>query len=176
MNIVINCPNCSQEMIVDDSNIGASGSCPTCNTEFKIPEGRPEEDVKKERQETQPVSTGAHIPKDTKPDPKKEGESKASISRKQDLANLLPGVSKGSSGKATDDKPGVRVKTFQHHLCIDMGKDLFPKLVGEALSAIDKEDLINISPLSYSYKDSQGEIIAEFGVMIIYNHNPKKAG
>jgi hypothetical protein len=167
MNIVINCPHCSQEMIIDDSGVGASVPCPTCSKDFVIPQGRTEDEVKKERE-----ATGGGAPK---PEEKKK-DAKKPMPSKEELDQLLPGAKKGPATKASEDKAGVKVKVFQHHLCIDMGKDLFPGMVADTLDAIDKEDIINISPLNYSYKDSGGDIITEFGVMIIYNHRSKKEG
>ncbi len=171
MNIVINCPHCSQEMIIDDSGVGASVPCPTCSKDFVIPAGRSEAEVEQERRQAQPATGGA-----PQPEPAKQEKAKAPMPSKAELDMLLPGAKKGPASGAVEDKAGVRVKVFQHHLCIDMGKDLFPGMVASTLEAIPKEDIINISPLNYSYKDSGGDIITEFGIMIIYNYKPTPAG
>ena len=145
-------------MAIDDSGVGQTVPCPTCNKDFVIPQGRPEAEVKKEREAAAAAA---------KPAEKKE-EEKPKMS-KEELAALLPGAKKGGGKKEEKkDAPGFKVKTFLHHLCIDMGNDLFPQMVEKALNEMKREDIINCTPISYSYKNSGGDIIQDYGVMIIY--------
>lgn len=165
MNVVINCPHCNQEMIIDEAGVGETVDCPACSKEFVIPEGRPEEEVRKEREAAAPA------PEAKKEEPKKEApkkEEKKPMPSKEELAALLPGAQRGKSGAEAADAPGIKVKSIQHHLCIDMGKDTFDAQVAKVLGSIPREDIISVNPLSYSYKDSGGDIIADFGVMVIY--------
>ena len=163
MNVVINCPHCDQEMIIDEAGVGETVDCPACSKEFVIPEGRPEDEVKKERDK--PADKQKEEPK--KEEPKKD--SKPPLPSKEELAALLPGAQRSKNDAALNaDAPGIKVKTIQHHLCIDMGKDLFDGQVAKLLATIPREDIISVNPLSYSYKDSGGDIIADFGVMVIY--------
>ena len=155
MNIVFNCPHCQVQMTVDESGVGESVECPTCNQEFVIPAGRPEAEAKAEQ------------PAPAAPAQKPKEEKKPKIPAGTDLASLMPNQKKKSAAEG-DAGPGIRVKCFQHHLCIDMGKDLFDGMVAKFLAGVAKEDIITASPLSYSYKDSTGDIITEYGVMIIY--------
>lgn len=162
MNVVINCPHCNQEMIIDESGVGQTVDCPACSQEFTIPQGRPEEEVLKEREAAQNSAA---------PEPKKEDKKKEKkpMPSKEELDALLPGANRGKSETAAAaDAPGIKVKTIQHHLCIDMGKDLFDEQVAEVLNSIPREDIINVNPLAYSYKDSGGDIISDYGVMIVY--------
>lgn len=92
---------------------------------------------------------------------------------KEELDKLLPGANKGKSLQQEEDKPGIRVKVVQHHNCIDMGVDQFGDIVAKFLSEIDPKDIISVSPLNYSHKASTGDVLNDFGVMIIYNHQPK---
>jgi len=164
MNVVINCPHCSQEMIIDEAGVGETVDCPACSKEFVIPQGRPEEEVRKERE----AAAAASAPAEKKEEPKKE-EKKKPMPSKEELAALLPGANRGKNDAASAaDSPGIKVKTIQHHLCIDMGKDLFDAQVAKILNSIPREDIINVNPLAYSYKDSGGDIIADYGVMVIY--------
>jgi len=188
MNMVINCPHCNQEMIIDESAVGAEVPCPTCSQNFIIPQGRPEAEVKAERAAAgagaaaaasmAAAAAGAGATAgapEKKPEPKKEEKKKAPMPSKEELEKLLPNASKGAKSTTEEDKPGIRVKVVQHHLCIDMGKDKFGETVAKILDPIPPEDIINVSPLSYSYKESGGDIIHDFGVMIIYHHKPKPA-
>lgn len=165
MNIVINCPHCNQEMVIDDSGVGQNVPCPTCSKDFVIPQGRPEEEVMKEHAAK---AATASTPAAPKPEEKKE-EKKPQLS-KEEAAALLPGARKGPSKNQSEEKPGIRMKCIQHHHCCDMGKDHFAETVEKTLEAIDPKDIINISPVAYSYKDSQGEMLQDFGVMVIYHH------
>ena len=163
MNIVINCPHCNQEMVIDDSGVGQSVPCPTCSKDFVIPQGRPEEEVKKERE------AAAATPK-----PEEKKEDKKPQMSKEELAALLPGAKKGGAKtEKKEDAPGFKVKTLQHHLCIDMGNDLFPKMAEDILNKIKREDLITCTPINYSYKNSGGDLIQDYGLVIVYE---QKAG
>jgi hypothetical protein len=164
MNVVFNCPHCQVEMTVDESGVGESVGCPTCSQEFVIPQGRPEAEVKAEKAAAAPAPAAAPVAPAQKP--KEEKPSK--VPSGTDLAALLPNQKKKSVGGDGDSSPGIKVKCFQHHLCIDMGKDLFAGMVSKFLAGVDKEDIISATPLSYSYKDSGGDIITDYGVMIIY--------
>lgn len=164
MNIVFNCPHCQVQMTVDESGVGESVECPTCNQEFVIPQGRPEAEVKVEQ--AAPAAPAA-APAIAAPAQKPKEEKKPKIPTGTDLASLMPNQKKKAAAEG-DAGPGIRVKCFQHHLCIDMGKDLFDGMVAKFLAGVAKEDIITASPLSYSYKDSTGDIITEYGVMIIY--------
>lgn len=172
MNIVINCPHCDQEMIIDESGVGETVNCPSCSQEFVIPQGRPEEEVRLEREATQAKANAASAHAEKNEAPKKEEskkEDKKPMPSKEELAALLPGAQRGrADAKAAEDAPGIKVKSIQHHLCIDMGKDTFDAQVAKLLNSIPREDIINVSPLSYSYKDSGGDIIADYGVIVIY--------
>lgn len=178
MNIVINCPHCNQEMVIESDFVGQSVPCPTCSKDFEIPQGRPEEEVKAERAAAAAAQPAASPQPAAAAAPKKEekkDDKKKPMPSKEELDKLLPNASKSTpAAQSTEDKPGVRVKTVQHHLCIDMGKDLFGDMVAKILDPIDPDDIINVSPLAYSHKDSSGDILQDFGVMIIYNHRPEK--
>ena len=88
MNIVINCPHCNQEMVIDDSGVGQSVPCPTCSKDFVIPQGRPEEEVKKEREAAAPE------PEEKKKEDKKRGAelyhrfTKSKL-KKEDVVKML---------------------------------------------------------------------------------------
>ncbi len=186
MNIVINCPHCNQEMVIQSEYVGQNVPCPTCTKEFAIPQGRPEEEVKAERAAAaggaaaQPAAgaaadsapaAGAAAPAEPKKEEKKK--EKKPMPSKEELDKLLPGANKGKSGTKEEDKPGVRVKVIQHHNCVDMGVDLFGDIVGKFLSELDAKDIVSVTPVNYAYKTSTGEVLGDFGVMIIYNHVPK---
>lgn len=165
MNVVINCPHCNQEMIIDEAGVGETVDCPACSKEFVIPEGRPEAEVQKERAAAQAQAAPKEEPK--KEEPKKD--EKKPMPSKEELAALLPGAQRAKgAGEVPADAAGIKVKTIQHHLCIDMGKDLFDAQVAKVLNTIPREDIVSVSPLSYSYRNSGGDIIADYGVMIIY--------
>jgi len=178
MNIVINCPHCNQEMVIESDFVGQTVPCPTCSKDFAIPQGRPEEEVKAERAAAQPAAAPQPAAGAAPGAPKKEekkDDKKKSMPSKEELDKLLPGANKSSpAAQAEGNKAGIRVKCVQHHLCIDMGKDLFGDMVAKILDPIDAEDIVNVSPISYSHKDSSGDILHDFGVMIIYNHRPEK--
>ncbi|MBG89321.1 MAG: hypothetical protein CMO80_20830 [Verrucomicrobiales bacterium] len=192
MNIVFNCPHCNVQMTVDEAGVGETVPCPTCNNEFQIPQGRPEEEVKTEKAADEaaaaPAAPAAPAQKPLNPtppqpgvkpagdaapaektkEPEKKKDAKPKIPSGKDLAALLPNQKK--AGHDDHEKgPGMRVKSIQHHLCIDMGKDLFDATVAKFIKTVPKEDIVSITPLSYSYKDSGGDIISDYGVMIVYH-------
>jgi len=156
MDIVFKCSNCDQELSVEDSAAGAEIECPSCNTRIMVPAAPP-------RQENlNPMATSAaaraeqphfKVPTYDKPPPAAEIE--------KPLAPLE------AAAKHTDKQ--IRVKTLRHTDHIEVGKDLFDDHVSSILQKIGEQNIVSITPISYTHMDMATRAwITDYGVMLVY--------
>lgn len=191
MNILFNCTNCSQEMSVEQAAIGAEIDCPNCGVKLVIPEGVPDpESMPQERDSETPAgeSDDASAPAPPKVEaPKAEEPPKKlavpirgkdapkerleEFSRKgvKSKSEKEKGKEKDKEQKAGEKKENqIRVKTIRRNQCLEMGHDNFDDVVGDFLQSIDEKSVISINTTSYSYFDSQGKPLSDYGVLIVY--------
>ncbi len=192
MNILFNCTNCSQEMSVEEAAIGMEIDCPNCGEKLVIPEGKPDpessDDPDSEPKAAPPSS-------ETEDKPAAETEGKPTIPAtdapppKKLVVPVRPkdapkerleqfdhkGVAPRSDEKKDADKapgkadgPTLKVKTIRRVQCLEMNHDHFDEVVEEFLATIKREDIVSINPTAYSSADSQGKILHDYGVLIIY--------
>jgi DNA-directed RNA polymerase subunit RPC12/RpoP len=156
MDIVFKCSHCDQELSVEDSAAGAEIECPSCNNRITVPDAPP-------RQENiNPMATSAaargeqphfKVPTYEKAPPAAEIE--------KPLAPLE------AAAKHTDKQ--IRVKTLRHTDHIEVGKDLFDDHVSAILQKIGEQNIISITPISYTHMDMATRAwITDYGVMVVY--------
>jgi len=69
--------------------------------------------------------------------------------------------------KDTDKK--IRVKSIRHIDCVEVGHDKFDEIVTKFLVKIGEEQIINMTPLSYSYLDiGTQKLLVDYGLLIVY--------
>lgn len=156
MDIVFKCTNCDQELSVEDSAAGAEIECPSCNNRITVPDALPRQDV------LNPMATSAaaraeqphfKVPTYDKAPPAAEIE--------KPLAPLE------AAAKHTDKQ--IRVKTLRHTDHIEVGKDLFDDHVSAILQKIGEQNIISITPISYTHMDMATRAwITDYGVMVVY--------
>ena len=190
MNILFNCTNCTQEMSVEKAAIGAEIDCPNCGEKLVIPEGKPdpestpETDSPASADATEKAGGESPAPAPPKGEEKKAEEPPKKLAvpiRSKDAPKERleefdhKGVkSKAEREKEKEQKAGEKkdkqicVKTIRRNQCLEMGHDNFDDTVGEFLRSIGQEAVINISTTSYSYFDSQGKPLSDYGVLIVY--------
>jgi len=169
MDVIFNCPKCEQELAVDSSGAGTEIECPSCGESIVIPE--PETVVPKgeapdvpagPRVEVHPVnpiasSAAAKVEMHLRVPTNKSAESL--------IAKPLPPM----EAAAKDAEKQIRVKTIKHTDCIEVGHDKFDEVVSRFLGKIGEANLINITPLTYTYLDiGTQKLLTEFGVLIVY--------
>lgn len=169
MDVVFNCPKCEQELAVDSSGAGSEINCPSCGEVITIPEPESvlprvgvENAVGAPRIEAHPVnaiasSAAAKIEMHLKVRSDKASESLIA----KPLAPL--------DAVAKDTEKKIRVKTIRHIDCVEVGHDKFDEIVTKFLVKIGEENVINMSPLSYSYLDiGTQKLLVDYGLLVVY--------
>jgi hypothetical protein len=164
MDIIFNCPECQQELAVDNSGAGTEIDCPTCGVKITVPQApRP--------------STAAPAP----PEAGHAGSAMAaSAAAKVEMHLKVPVHDK--TGESLIGKPPVplevaakesdrkiRTKTIRRTDCVEVGRDHFDEAVSSFLGKIGESNLISINTVTYSYVDSGSQkLLTDYGVLIVY--------
>jgi len=168
MDIVFNCPNCEQELAVDQSGAGSQIECPSCGEHITIPAGGK-------------VTTGSLPPAPQPPPPtptpsaiNTSAAAKMELHLKVPVRNTpeepligkpkppLESVQKGAGKK-------LRIHTIRRASCIESGHDKFDEKVSEFLQQVGESNLIEVHTISYEMFDvGVQKIMTDYGIMILY--------
>ena len=167
MEIIFNCPNCGQELSVDEAGAGSEIPCPTCSETITIPEKSP-------KPAHAPPAEGVHAPTlapsamASSAAAKVEFHLKVPVRDKpsesliKKAAVPLEAVAKGA------DKQ-IRVRTMRHDKCIDAGHDKFDEMTSKVLAEIGEHNIIGIHNINYEHFDVQTQkVMTDYGLVIIY--------
>ncbi len=164
MDIVFNCPNCEQELAVDQSGSGSQIECPACNQSITIPA-------------TGKVTTGP-LPTVTPPpaahSPAPAPAAKVALNLKVPVRDkpsevlvekhksVLEVVQKGAGKR-------LRIHTIRHASCVESGHDYFDERVSEFLNQVSETNLIGIHTIGYEHFDvGVQKILTDYGVVIVF--------
>ena len=164
MDIIFNCPNCDQELAVDQSGAGSQIECPSCGENLTIPS-------------TGKVTTGS-LPPVTPPS--MASSIAASAAAKVPLHLKVP--VRDTPGASLIDKPKppleivqkgagkrLRIHTIRRASCIESGHDKFDEIVSAFLQEVTEANLISIQPISYEMFDvGVQKIMTDYGLVILY--------
>ncbi|MGA2854053.1 MAG: hypothetical protein ABSE90_07990 [Verrucomicrobiota bacterium] len=166
MEIIFNCPNCGQELSVDDAGAGSEIPCPTCSENITIPEKSakaapaPAEEAHAPRLAPSAMASSAgakvefHLKVPVRSTPSESLIKKAAVP--------LDAVAKGA------DKQ-IRVRTMRHDKCVDSGHDKFDEIVSKVLADIGEHNIISIHNINYEHFDVQTQkVMTDFGLVIVY--------
>jgi hypothetical protein len=167
MDIVFNCPNCDQEMAVDESGAGSQIDCPSCGEPITIPaSGKvttgslPVVTPPASAAFVSPIaaSAAAKVPLHLKvPVRDKPGESLIDKPKPP-----LEVVQKGASKR-------LRILTIRRAACVESGHDRFDEKVSAALHEIGEPNLVGIHTISYEMFDvGVQKVMTDYGVLIVY--------
>ncbi len=165
MDIVFNCPNCEQELAVDQSGAGTQIECPACNQSITIPAGNK-------------VTTGPLPP--VTPPPSDKSSVTTSAAAKVSLNLKVPVRDK--PGELLIDKPRppleivqkgagkrLRIHTIRHAQCVESGHDHFDERVSEFLNQVTETNLIGVHTINYEHFDvGIQKIVTDYGVLIVF--------
>lgn len=166
MDIVFNCPNCDQELAVDQSGVGTDIDCPSCGEHITIPSSGK-------------VTTGS-LPAVTPPPPVTASTIATSAAAKVTLHLKVPVRDK--PGESLIDKPKppleivqkgagkkLRILTIRRAACVESGHDKFDEKVSAALHEITETNLIGVHPITYEHFDvGVQKIMTDYGVLIVF--------
>jgi DNA-directed RNA polymerase subunit RPC12/RpoP len=163
MDIVFNCPNCEQELAVDQSGAGSQIECPACNQPITIPA-------------TGKVTTGAIPPVAPPPAP---SAIAASAAAKVALHLKVPVSDKPTASLIEKPKPPlevaakgekkIRVHTIRRAQCQENGHDLFDEKVTKWLNEVGEANITGIHVVTYEQFDvGTQKIMTDYGILVVY--------
>ena len=165
MDIVFNCPNCEQELAVDQSGAGSQIDCPSCGEKITIPS-------------TGKVTTGS-LPTPAAPAPAPSSIS-TSAAAKVELHLKVPVRDKPPESLIGKPKPPLevvqkgagkrlRIHTIRRASCIENGHDFFDDRVTAFLQEVTESNLISVHTINYEQFDvGVQKIMTDYGVLIVY--------
>jgi DNA-directed RNA polymerase subunit RPC12/RpoP len=166
MDIVFNCPNCDQELVVDQSGAGTQIDCPACGEHITIPS-------------TGKVTTDS-LPPVPPPKPATASPIASSAAAKVELHLKVPVRDKPPESLIGKPKPPlevvqkgagkkIRTRTIRHAACIESGHDRFDEKVSEFLQEVGEGNLVGIHVVNYEHFDvGIQKILTDYGVLIVY--------
>jgi DNA-directed RNA polymerase subunit RPC12/RpoP len=166
MDIVFNCPNCDQELAVDQTGAGTQIECPACGETINIPSGS------KVTTGSLPVAPAAATPApsaiNTSAAAKVEMHLKVPVHDKPVESLIgkpkppLEVVQKGAGKK-------LRSHTIRRASCVESGHDKFDEKVSDFLQQVGETNLIGVHIISYEQFDvGIQKIMTDYGVLVIY--------
>jgi DNA-directed RNA polymerase subunit RPC12/RpoP len=166
MEIIFNCPNCSQELSVDSEGAGSQIPCPTCGETITIPE--------KSTKDVPPPVEEPHAPRlapstiASSAGAKVEFHLKVPVRDKpSEILIKKPAVPLDAVARGADRQ--IRVRTMRHDKCIDAGHDKFDEMVTKVLADIGEHNIISIHNINYEHFDVQTQkVMTDYGLVIIY--------
>ena len=166
MEIIFNCPNCSQELSVDAAGAGSEIPCPTCGENITIPE------------------------KSMKPAPASDDEPHAASLKPSTMASSAAAKVEFHLKVPTHDKPAeslikhapvpleaiargadkqICVHTIRHDKCIDAGADKFDEVTTKFLVGVGEQNIISIHGVNYEHFDVKTQkVMTDYGLVVIY--------
>ena len=84
-------------------------------------------------------------------------------------ASLITKTAKPLEVAAQESDKTIRVKTFRHTDCIEVGHDKFDEFVTKFLNKVGQDHIISLTPLTYTHLDiGSQKLMNEYGVLIVY--------
>ncbi len=168
MDIIFNCPNCDQELAVDQSGAGSQIDCPSCNQTITIPvSGK--------------VTTGPLPPAAEPPSPVPAAAATAASAAAKIPLHLKVPV-RDTPGEMLIAKPKppleivqkgagkrLRIHTIRRAQCVESGHDHFDERVSEFLAQVTETNLVGIHVINYDFFDvATQKMTSDYGIMIVY--------
>ena len=159
------CPNCDQELAVDQSGAGTQIECPACGMLLTIPV-------------TGKVTTGSLPP--VTPPPAEPSSITSSAAAKAPLHLKVPVRDTPGESLISKPKPPLEVvqkgagkrlctHTIRRASCIESGHDKFDEKVSEFLNEVGESNLIGIHTINYEHFDvGVQKVMTDYGVLIIF--------
>jgi hypothetical protein len=167
MEIIFNCPNCSQELSVDAAGAGSEIPCPTCGQTITIPQEPPKHVPANAPAEVH-AATLAPSAMASSAAAKVEFHLKVPV-RTTPGESLIKKTAVPLDAVARGADKQVRVRTIRHDKCIDAGHDKFDEMVSKVLADIGEPNIISIHTISYEHFDVQTQkVMTDYGLVIVH--------
>jgi hypothetical protein len=163
MDVTFNCPVCNQELEVDDSAAGSSIDCPSCSNPITVPALEPVEAAAATYAE--PAASEPAPP----PPPPVEKHFSVPVHAHAPTEELIKKANRPLEVVAKEGDKTMRIKTYKHSDCLEVGRDRFDEIVSTFLEKVGQVNIVNVSPINYSALDLTTRTIqTDYGVMIVY--------
>ena len=165
MDIVFNCPNCEQELAVDQTGAGSQIDCPACGEKITIPAGSGK------------VTTGS-LP--VAPPTAAPSAIATSAAAKVEMHLKVPVHDKPAESLIAKAKPPLdvvqkgagkrlRIRTIRRAACIENGHDLFDDKVSAFLHEVGESNLVSTHVVVYEQFDvGIQKIMTDYGLLVVY--------
>jgi len=157
MDLIFKCPQCDQELEVDASGAGSEITCPACSQTITVPNPEPANIV--------------NIPTPPLPLPPAPKEGKHFVVPVHDKPadELIQKASKPLDVAAKEGDKKLRIKTFKHTDCQEVGKDRFDEIISAFLDKVGQANIVSINPINYSYVEMVGHhVVTDYGILVVY--------
>lgn len=162
MDIVFNCPNCDQELAVDQTGAGSQIDCPSCGEKLTIPSAA--------KVTTDSLPPAAPMPSSIASSAAAKVELHLKVPVRNTPAESLIGKPKPpleAVQKGADKR--LRIHTIRRSSCVESGHDLFDEKVSAFLQEVTEPNLIGIHTINYEQFDvGIQKIMTDYGVLIVY--------
>ena len=163
MDIIFDCPNCSQELAVDSSGAGTNIECPACGDTITIPTGPQKPPDSKElvvpNLTASPISASAAA----------KVEKHLRVPVRDTPAEPLIAKAKPPLGARVVGDKQVRIRTIRRASCIESGHDNFDDMVSKFLLEVGEPNLMSIHPVNYTFFEvATQKMVTDYGVIVVY--------
>jgi ribosomal protein S27E len=166
MDIVFNCPNCEQELAVDQTGAGTQIDCPACGETITIPAAAAGGKVTTDSLPVAPTPAPSAI--NTSAAAKVELHLKVPVHDKP-VASLidkpkppLESVQKGAGKR-------LRIRTIRRAACLENGHDKFDEKVSDFLQEIGESNIVSTHIVVYEQFDvGIQKIMTDYGMLVVY--------
>ena len=163
MDIIFDCPNCSQELAVDSSGAGSEIECPSCGDTITIPASPVKPPDSKEL--VLPSLTASPLAASAAA--KVEKHLKVPV-RSTPAEPLIAKAKPPLGARMVGDKQ-VRIRTIRRASCIESGHDNFDDVVSKFLLEIGEPNLMSLHTVGYTYFDvATQKVLNDYGVIVVY--------
>ena len=155
MDLIFKCIHCDQELAVDPAGAGSEIECPSCGQAITIPDAEPQN-----IRTLNPISSSAAA---------KEVKHFAVPVRTTPTEVLIDKPVRAQDVVAKEGDKKIRIRTIKRTECLEVGHDRFDETVSQLLGKIGQENVVSVTPITYSHFDlNTRQNMTDYGVMIVY--------
>jgi DNA-directed RNA polymerase subunit RPC12/RpoP len=166
MDIIFNCPNCDQELAVDQTGAGTQIECPSCGETITIPSAAkgtsgalPSAPIGLTPTASAITSSAAAKVEMHLKVPVRDKPAEPLIGKPRPPLEV---VQKGAGKK-------LRIRTIRRASCIESGHDKFDEKVTEFLQEVGETNIVGVHTISYEFFDvGVQKIMVDYGLLVVY--------
>ena len=159
MDIIFKCPNCEQELAVDETGAGSEIECPACSKNITVPAPEP----------SMAPATAEAAPAPPPPPPKEEKHFSVPVHSTATEALIQKPKARALEVIAKEGDKTIRIKTFRRTDCMEVGKDHFDEKVSAFLAEVGQTNIVSVCSVNYSYMElGSRALLTDYGVLIVF--------